>query len=150
MNTSDTPRTDAECELRGNHDVETSMADFVRQLERELAVAKSHIAWMESFDGWMQHPYTKVQTDSIKNDYVAARRPLQPIKKIVPLGPRDIPAGSVFGSADWGDEIWCAPLSVEDRCVHFKDDHITYENLKEHKWLIKRPGEDWMPCSKEV
>ena len=68
----------------------------------------------------------------------------------VPLGPKDITPGSVVGIPSRVTGTWFTVLSVYAGGVTLnteKSDY-TWQELADG-WLIKRPGEDWKPCSKE-
>lgn len=70
-------------------------------------------------------------------------------KKLVQLGPEDVPPGSVI-CANNDKTCWLAILAVnEDRVFYNGLSHVTYEELFK-RWEIKRPSEDWQPCSKEI
>jgi hypothetical protein len=70
----------------------------------------------------------------------------------VPLGPEDVPPGSVF-SAFLNTPGYCYPSLVdEDGCFFASrpsQEVVSWEDLFDH-WQIKRPGEDWKPCKKEA
>jgi hypothetical protein len=72
------------------------------------------------------------------------------LTKRVPLGPEDVPPGSVFRSALNTRGEWTAPHSVTAVGVWFvRTNEWAYATLVDG-WEIKRPGEDWKPCSKEA
>jgi hypothetical protein len=66
----------------------------------------------------------------------------------------DVPPGSVFKRVEYAETAtWTAPIYVLETCVEFHDSskvfQVTYQELAA-EWLIKRPGQDWQPCWKEV
>lgn len=77
----------------------------------------------------------------------------------VPLGPEDVPPGSVLRKLHSPAAVWVAPAAVLTTSIlhaaNFSGDieEISWENLKNH-WQILRPGRDpatgWEPCWKEV
>lgn len=71
-----------------------------------------------------------------------------------PLGPSDVPPGSVMRMKIALDrEGWCAVETVLGNKVTISTSegfrNATYEEL-EKDWEILRPGQDWQPCYKEV
>lgn len=82
-------------------------------------------------------------------------------KKRVPLGPEDVPPGSVFRPRDWPGNIYVTPsvfllgitYSSNNTCVP-----VSFSDLQEEEWLINRPKHRdadgyptlWEPCYKEV
>jgi|GEM_PF-4408506 len=78
---------------------------------------------------------------------------IKPEPQIVPLGPEDVPPGSVFqGRNEFAAEYY-TPCYVGLSVVEFRDGanfSLNYTQLVEREWKIKRPGEDWKPCYKEV
>lgn len=85
--------------------------------------------------------------------------PEPPKKKVmVPLGPEDIPPGSVFTIKGRPEHDWTMPESVSTKGITFtlgEADDVAYSSVKtwEHAqqhYLIKRPGQDWQPCEKEA
>ncbi len=100
------------------------------------------------------------------------RRPLPPAKKRVPLGPEDVPPGSEFRITLSGHEdIRMIPLQISDGGIvtynghDHRDDvgeypedgggnagvwHRSWANLMRNQWEIRRPGETWQSCWKEV
>lgn len=106
--------------------------------------------WNSRFIGFSEDIYSKADKKACGKFHVKHRtaRPLPPIKKRVPLGPEDIPPGSVvrtLGSDRWmfvtasgKGEIYTAPCGW-----------TSYVSLcRSHE--IKRPGEEWQAASKEV
>lgn len=71
----------------------------------------------------------------------------------IPLGPEDVPPGSVFR---WKNSFrWINPVGVaEDGICVSTSDHvlsrITYQQLKDDNVEILRPGSTWMKCEKEA
>jgi len=81
--------------------------------------------------------------------FFRTRRPLPAEPVMVPLEAADVPPGSVLR---WCGEYWQAIVGTEPNGVyHAHNDNIelvTWEELTSHEWQIKRPGQDWQPCSK--
>lgn len=83
--------------------------------------------------------------------YPPDRYRIKPEPRRVPLGPEDVPPGSVFR---WKTKTssWVTALFVSQTSVWLatsgSGDAWSYETLME-KAEIKRPGSDWQPCSKE-
>lgn len=78
-----------------------------------------------------------------------------PEPEYAPLGPEDVPPGSVLrGAGEVGYEGWCLITSCSltgIRLWHHCDTNQTetkWETLMESDSEIKRPGEDWQPCKK--
>lgn len=91
------------------------------------------------------------------------RRPYPQPTRRVPLEAKDVPPGSVFRPIEWGDTPSFVTLaSVRKMAVVFNAGDLgkhlcdqgkcasTSWHVLMDQWLIKRPGEDWQPCSKEI
>lgn len=85
--------------------------------------------------------------------FFRTRRPLPAEPIMVPLEAADVPPGSVF--EDYDGFGWLTPIAVTKTGVSLPaiDNSIvdyTWEDLKAgpHSTRIKRPGQDWQPCSK--
>jgi len=72
----------------------------------------------------------------------------------VPLTAEDVPPGSVIRSP-YNPRGWVAPAFIRDDGLGFvvyKNDgkvtFVRYTTLLDESYLIKRPGEEWKPCSK--
>ncbi len=75
---------------------------------------------------------------------------IKPEPKRVPLGPEDVPPGSVLNGGN-DDSEWLLIHSINRRELRLSDRNIlTYEELSKCGYRIKRPGQDWQPCWKEV
>jgi len=83
---------------------------------------------------------------------------IKPEPELVPLGPEDVPPGSVFNTVP-DDTGWKAPVLVAiGGIVLLRADRLDIPTLKATTWTelmemgaqIKRPGEDWSPCAKPV
>ncbi len=78
----------------------------------------------------------------------------EPEPQWVPLEPADVPPGSVIRGNGW-HESWSncfvAILETSPTGIYLnrQDTCVTWEALS-RDWQIKRPGEDWQPCRKEV
>jgi hypothetical protein len=81
------------------------------------------------------------------------RRPLPPLpdpqRELVPLEASDVPPGSVFRLKDDPDgfdafaAVNASGVVLANRLGH----RFSWEKMM-NQWEIKRPGEDWQPCSK--
>jgi hypothetical protein len=69
----------------------------------------------------------------------------EPKPAMVPLGPEDVPPGSVIRHV--GSEYWSLVIYANRKIVKLHDRWIKYEPLYP-TYEIKRPGEDWKPCHK--
>jgi hypothetical protein len=67
--------------------------------------------------------------------------------RLVPLGPEDVPPGSVFRWA-CRPSGWFLVTGVTNEKVEFGSSLYDYAGLMSAGVQIKRPGEDWRPCSK--
>lgn len=70
---------------------------------------------------------------------------VKPEPVMVPLGPEDVPPGSVIRHV--GSEYWSLVIYANREIVKLHDRGIKYEPLYP-TYEIKRPGEDWKPCHK--
>lgn len=69
-----------------------------------------------------------------------------PNQSLVPMEPHDVPPGSALREkyeAHWSMITECC----EER-ICTADDDMTWQQLFDEQYLIKRPGEDWQPCHK--
>ncbi len=76
---------------------------------------------------------------------------VKPEPKLIPLGPEDISPGSVVRHRS--DPPFCfRSIDVECDGIRFTSTNIfcPWKNLAGGHYEIKRPGEDWKPCSKEA
>lgn len=84
--------------------------------------------------------------------------PPAPPKKRVPLGPEDVPPGSCVKPSHAGEHGWLsvlatgAPIGGVLVARHIGKDLFVYsfQGMHDLGWQIKRPGGEWLPCSKEV
>ena len=80
---------------------------------------------------------------------------IKPEPGMVPLGPEDVPVGSVIRCIEGpckSVDGWAAILSVEKygMCITGQSNRtilFSWDHLMEHS-EIKRPGQDWQPCHK--
>ncbi len=86
---------------------------------------------------------------SSHNFHRRTRRPLPEETVMAPLGPEDVPPGSVIRSND-RHRFAVTKMSITYGlwidALHRRNE-IIWSELAEH-WQIKRPGQDWQPCSK--
>ena len=72
-------------------------------------------------------------------------------KTRIPLTMDDVPAGSVFSA---NPEVGYVSPHVDYYGIEFRSDKkdfsYSWAELMERGFQIKRPGEDWAPCSKEA
>lgn len=73
---------------------------------------------------------------------------VKPTPKRVPLEAKDVPPGSVFRTPAVFD-TWYMPTFVSPTNLQFASSTVSYKDLHS-RWEIKRPGEGWKPCSKEI
>jgi len=82
---------------------------------------------------------------------------IKPEPVVVPLGPEDVPPGSVFRLLEVvGGRSWIAPHTVEEGCVSWSSQlgdslmpaRLSFGELMRIGYEIKRPDEDWTPCCK--
>ncbi len=81
-------------------------------------------------------------------------KPEPPPVEYVPLGPEDVPPGSVFRyiQAKNFPAIWYSMeyLSADGPVLRVENGESfpEWKTLMTSGWEIKRPGEDWQPCRK--
>ena len=86
--------------------------------------------------------------------HLRTRRPLPTVAKLVPLGPEDVPPGSVFKRIEYANHaMWIAPIAVLTSCIEFHDSvkcyQVSFAELQD-RWLISRDGgKTWQKCQKE-
>ena len=68
-------------------------------------------------------------------------------KTTQPLGPDDVPPGSLVRHTSWPTHKWDLVTSVRDDGVYCSACFTHWEDLAKY-YQIKRPGEDWKPCHK--
>jgi hypothetical protein len=64
---------------------------------------------------------------------------------VAPLDPEDVPLGSII--REKGTNNWSMVTCCQSDPYHGGLNQITWGSLKD-RYEIKRPGEDWKPCSK--
>jgi len=83
---------------------------------------------------------------------------IKPEPQWVPLGPEDVPPGSVIRGPLWGNHSWSS-INVSDfgviwlgidRFSGVGNHEMSWGRLMESGFEIKRPSEDWKPCKKEA
>lgn len=68
---------------------------------------------------------------------------------MVPLGPEDVPPGSVLRKGCWPEHAWQMVVFVETTYITAGSNHLAYyRELMDDNYFIKRPGEDWKLCHK--
>lgn len=74
--------------------------------------------------------------------------PLPPLERM-PLEAGDVCPGSVFRLAHWETGCHRCYAGIEKSGIRWNEGTLdSFEQLNKDGWLIKRPNEDWMPCSK--
>lgn len=79
-------------------------------------------------------------------------------KKTVPLGPEDVPPGSVFRGNDWPATSYRCPFELTERGVAWNTQSLSEWNVLHGRFEINRSipltgkwnADAWEPCSKEV
>ena len=71
---------------------------------------------------------------------------IKPDPVMVPLGPEDVPPGSVIRQTEgvWETVLYVGQMGI----LNSKNDLLYWSDLKGFGYEIKRPGEDWTACSK--
>jgi hypothetical protein len=99
---------------------------------------------------WGRSAYVNVADKTVRQtDAGVYYRLRSTTPRLVPLGPEDVPPGSVVRLAKVG---WLAVSECADEGLivnSLAPDDISWSRLMDDGWEIKRPGEDWAPCSKE-
>lgn len=110
-------------------DWEVNKSDFVKRFH-----------WQRSYKGAPDTPDT---------DFWRTRRPLPPIKKLVPLEPSDVPPGSVIRRITDRNAYWNMVAAINiDGVKTSKDNFGSWHNLM-NEYEILRPGSTtWEPCFK--
>ena len=75
---------------------------------------------------------------------------IKPEPQWVKLGRADIPPGSALRCESWENGSWMLITSVVGNGVWADHRVTTFQQMFDGEWQIKRPGEDWQPCKKEV
>lgn len=76
---------------------------------------------------------------------------IKPGPVMVPLGPEDVTIGSAIRKKSWLGDGWAMVSTVGISGItsaYRPQGHLSWDDLRE-EYEIKRPGEDWKPCSKE-
>ena len=91
---------------------------------------------------WMKSDITP---DSLVTSHGVIIR-VKPEPVMVPLGPEDVPPGSVIRHREWSD-AWQFITGVYNSNISFNRQVMEWDEIVEtHE--IKRPGQDWQPCHK--
>jgi hypothetical protein len=77
---------------------------------------------------------------------------IKPTPKRLPLGPEDVPPGSVVrrcGDPEW---LWrgICPDSVNGILVRSTASHVSFKELMDNYIISRDGGKTWEPCWKEV
>ena len=83
--------------------------------------------------------------------YLVIEKIPEPEPEWVPLGPEDIPPGSVIRQKEWSDWYYepISPSSDGRDAIRPSGDAISYKSMMTKEFLIKRPGQTWQPCRKK-
>ncbi len=73
---------------------------------------------------------------------------IKPEPKLVPLGPEDVPPGSVVRYPKNGAPWVAVDYPGGDFIAIATKINIQFTDALRDGWEIKRPGEEWQPCSK--
>ena len=92
--------------------------------------------------------------DEPHQDFVFSMEPagyrIKPEPVMVPLGPEDVPPGSVVRQQHYNKGVWHGVgfVTTDGVAINLERESkfLTYQELNICE--IKRPGQDWMPCSK--
>jgi hypothetical protein len=96
------------------------------------------------FDNWLDCDIPSWYSRSECSEYR-----IKPEPQWVPLGPEDVPPGSVIRRL--GDSGWCVVIAVGQSGISVTfGDAVSFEVAMKLGWQIKRPSEDWKPCKKEA
>jgi hypothetical protein len=84
--------------------------------------------------------------------FFRTRRPLPTEPVMVPLVQSDVDITHKFRYAAHQGDDWLPPIGVDCTGVTFGSEsrgifRVPFDELKD-SWQIKRPGQDWQPCSK--
>jgi len=74
---------------------------------------------------------------------------IKPEPAMIPLGPEDVPPGSVLRKGCWPEHAWQMVVFAGTTYITAGSNHLAYyRELMDDNYFIKRPGEDWKPCHK--
>ena len=112
--------------------------------------------WDARLNRWVVCSYTCSNPASTYDSCYRTKRPLPSIPaptKMVPLGAKDVPPGSILRWHTWEPYEYRVPLEVYHQHVGIitggKIELLTFEGLMFDRWLISRDGgKTWNPCSK--
>lgn len=112
--------------------------------------------WCAHFDNSGTFKYVAIHDDMSGESHghsMSDLIPPAPPMKRVPLGPEDVPPGSVIRFGDIPP--WAAVISVSDTGIRFSHPRTGMEmwpfgDCLANSIMIKRPGEDWHPMWKEA
>lgn len=135
------------------------LADPYAELKK--AQAEGKVIQISSFyKGYNPEGYgTEIWTDCMPQWAENRKYRVKPEPKWEPLGPEDVPPGSVFRHRNWSNRLWVQPVSITEKGVVwlrlFSDgthgsDFESWEALDLCNWQILRPSStEWQPCRKE-
>lgn len=75
---------------------------------------------------------------------------LKPTPDYIPLGPDDVPPGSVFRSAHrWPQAEWLTPVRVELGLIEFANGfRIRWDEIMDDMQILRPNSTSWQPCKK--
>jgi hypothetical protein len=92
-----------------------------------------------------------VTTDNPKWNSLLYDYRIRPTPRLVPLEAGDVVPLSCIKREEWRDGVWAMVTAVEMLGIEYVNadtiERLPFDLLADG-WLIKRPGEDWKPCSK--
>ncbi len=113
---------------------------------------------LEAVKAYMADPNTQLEcslagiiwnsVDNAKPKWSIDHYRVKPGPQRLPLGPEDVPPGSVV-RATGQIRLWAAVEAVGYDAIRVQGNHIKFTTLMSG-YEIKRPGANWAPCSKEA
>jgi hypothetical protein len=126
-----------------------AVADPYAELKKAHKEGKQIQIFIEAEDKWRD---CQAGSRSLEFNYPPERYRVKPEPVLVPLGPQDVPPGSVFRWPEWTEHAWKACHEVDSESVYFPDDtKSSFCFLKNYGALISRDGgKTWQRCEKEA